>query len=104
MPSPGETIPTIRSPGTAPPFGANLTGRSELMPRTGIADGLREGSGGDFSFNLTARLFFGWGNPRPRGGGALHPPAPPPRHAFVNRPAPQPRQRALQLVVGIFDL
>jgi len=29
------------------------------MPRTGIADGLRAGSGGDFSLSLTARLFLG---------------------------------------------
>ena len=41
MPSPGVTMPTMRSPGTAPPFGAKFTGRSELMPRIGIADGLR---------------------------------------------------------------
>src|SRR3979409_1279883 len=58
MPSPGVTMPTMRSPGTAPPFGANLTGKSELMPRTGIADGLRAGSGGDFSFSLPPRLFL----------------------------------------------
>ena len=37
MPSPGVMMPTIRSPGTAPPFGAKRTGRSELMPRIGIA-------------------------------------------------------------------
>jgi hypothetical protein len=38
MPSPGVRMPTMRSPGTAPPFGANRTGRSELMPRIGIGD------------------------------------------------------------------
>ena len=43
------TTARTRSPGTAPPFGANFTGRSELMPRIGIADGLRCGSDGDFS-------------------------------------------------------
>jgi hypothetical protein len=48
----------MRSPGTAPPLGANLTGRSELMPRIGIAEVLRAGSGGDFSLSLTARLFL----------------------------------------------
>ena len=58
MPSPAVTIPTIRSPGTAPPFGANLTGKSELMPRIGIAEGLRGASGGDFNLSLTARLFL----------------------------------------------
>src|SRR3982074_3371048 len=37
MPSPGVRIPTMRSPGTAPPLGANRTGKSVLMPRIGIA-------------------------------------------------------------------
>ncbi len=36
MASPGVIMPTIRSPGTAPPFGANRTGRSLLIPRMGI--------------------------------------------------------------------
>ena len=40
---PGVTMPMIRSPGTAPPFGANLTGRSELIPRTGLTEALRAG-------------------------------------------------------------
>ena len=30
-------MPTIRSPGTAPPLGAKRTGKSELMPRMGMA-------------------------------------------------------------------
>src|SRR5665647_2578936 len=34
---PGVRMPTMRSPGTAPPSGAKLTGRSPLMPRIGIA-------------------------------------------------------------------
>ena len=37
MPSPGVRMPTMRSPGTAPPLGAKRTGRSLLMPRIGIA-------------------------------------------------------------------
>ena len=36
MPSPGVRMPTIRSPGTAPPSGAKRTGRSPLRPRIGI--------------------------------------------------------------------
>src|SRR6202042_1034204 len=36
MPSASRT-PTIRSPGTAPPLGANLTGVSRSMPRSGSA-------------------------------------------------------------------
>ena len=51
-------VTTMRSPGTAPPFGANFTGRSELMPRTGMTEALRAGCGGAFSFSLTARLFL----------------------------------------------
>lgn len=39
-------------PGTAPPFGANFTGRSELMPRIGMATGLRGSE--DFSLSLAA--------------------------------------------------
>ena len=37
MPSPAVMMPTMRSPGTAPPLGAKRTGRSLLMPRIGIA-------------------------------------------------------------------
>src|SRR5207302_1492161 len=37
MPSPGVMMPTMRSPGTAPPFGAKRTGNSPVTPRIGIA-------------------------------------------------------------------
>ena len=37
MPSPGPRMPTMRSPGTAPPLGAKRTGVSESMPRSGSA-------------------------------------------------------------------
>ena len=37
MPSPGVMMPTMRSPGTAPPSGAKRIGRSPSMPRIGIA-------------------------------------------------------------------
>src|SRR2546427_587361 len=36
-PSPGVRMPTMRSPGTAPPLGAKRTGKSVLMPRIGMA-------------------------------------------------------------------
>ena len=36
IPSPGVMMPTMRSPGTAPPS-AKRTGRSPLMPRIGMA-------------------------------------------------------------------
>ena len=55
MPLPGARIPIIRSFGTAPPLRRvefDLA-KTELITRTGIAEGLREGSGGDFSFSLT---------------------------------------------------
>ena len=39
IPSPGVKIPTMRSPGTAPPSGANRTGNSLLIPRMGMAVG-----------------------------------------------------------------
>ena len=35
MPSPGVRMPTMRSPGTAPPFGAKRTGVSQSTPRSG---------------------------------------------------------------------
>src|SRR5438874_846417 len=37
MASPGVKMPTMRSPGTAPPSDAKRTGRSLLMPRIGMA-------------------------------------------------------------------
>ena len=37
IPSPGVMMPTMRSPGTAPPSGAKRTGNSPFMPRIGIA-------------------------------------------------------------------
>ena len=45
----------MRSPGTAPPFGANRTGRSELMPRIGIEAALGSAVG---TLNFTALPFF----------------------------------------------
>ncbi len=39
-PLPGSRMPTIRSPGTAPPFGAKRTGSSPLMPLIGIDFGV----------------------------------------------------------------
>ena len=51
MPSPGVMMPTMRSPGTAPPLGAKRTGRSVLMPRIGIAAPLSASPG---SLNFTA--------------------------------------------------
>ena len=53
MPSPGVRMPTMRSPGTAPPSGAKRTGRSELMPRIGIAS-----SGAPGTLNFTACPVF----------------------------------------------
>jgi len=42
MPSPGVTIADdANRPAPRPPFGANLIGRSELTPPTGITDALR---------------------------------------------------------------
>src|SRR5229473_2339622 len=40
IPSPGVMMPTMRSPGTAPPLGAKRTGRSVLIPRIGMAEPL----------------------------------------------------------------
>ena len=37
MPSPGVRMPTMRSPGTAPPSGAKRTGASPRRPRMGMA-------------------------------------------------------------------
>ena len=45
----------MRSPGTAPPFGAKRTGRSLLMPRIGIGGGLLAPSG---TLNLSALPVF----------------------------------------------
>ena len=53
MPSPGVTMPTMRSPGTAPPSGAKLTGRSLWMPRIGIAGPCASGTR-----NFTEVSFF----------------------------------------------
>ena len=55
----------MRSPGTAPPFGANRTGRSELMPRIGI-DEACSASG---TLNLTALPFFSPNQPLSDFGG-----------------------------------
>ena len=49
IPSPGVMMPTMRSPGTAPPFGAKRTGSSLLMPRIGMLSGVPLGT-----LNLTA--------------------------------------------------
>ena len=115
MPSPGVTMPTMRSPGTAPPFGANLHRQvgidaADRNRRRGCAPD----AGGDFSFSLTARLFLApkradalflvVGIHRAGDVGGLHLAAADRGHHVVDRGARQPRQRALQLVVGVFDL
>ena len=55
IPSPGVRMPTMRSPGTAPPSGAKRTGRSPLMPRIGIAGPAALMPG---TLNLTEVSFF----------------------------------------------
>ena len=44
MPS-GARMPTMRSPGTAPPFGAKRTGVSKSMPRSGSASAASDSPG-----------------------------------------------------------
>ncbi len=120
IPSPGVMMPTMRSPGTAPPFGAKRTGRSVLMPRIGIAAPFSP-SAGTLNFTALAEfqaepaalrlrrnrrdaLVLVVGIHGARDVGGLHLAAADRRHHVVDRGARQPRQRALQLLVGIFDL
>ena len=113
----------MRSPGTAPPSGAKRTGRSLLMPRIGIAGPRRRPSG---TLNLTEvslleaepaalglaastamrgrALFLVVGIHRARDVGGLQFAAADRRHHLLDRGARQPRQRAVQLFVGIGDL
>jgi hypothetical protein len=84
------------------------------MPRTGITEALRAGCGGLLQLQLDREallgpvahhpLFLVVGIHRARDVGGLHLAAPDRRHHVLDRGARQPRQRALQLVVGIFDL
>ena len=84
------------------------------MPRIGIAEGLRDGIGRRFQLQLDREALLGAEPPdafflvigihRARDVGGLHLAASDRRHHVVDRGARQPRQRALQLVVGIFDL
>ena len=80
------------------------------MPRIGIAELLRAGIGGRFVADealLAAEapepLFLVVGIHRARDVGGLHLAAPDRRHHVVDRGPRQPRQRALQLVVGVFS-
>src|SRR6478609_3986521 len=112
MPSPGVRMPTMRSPGTAPPLGAKRTGKSELIPRMGMA---APGSPGTFTLTDLARLRpnqplsgFGCcafllvvGIHRPHHVGCAQLATTDRRHHLLERGTRQSRQRALELFVGI---
>ena len=120
MPSPGVMMPTMRSPGTAPPLGAKRTGRS----RIDAADRDRRAVlavSGTLNFTALARLspnqpLSAFGAARgdalvlvvgihgAHDVGGFHLAAADRRHHVVDRGARKPRQRAFELLVGIGDL
>ena len=117
IPSPGVRMPTMRSPGTAPPLGAKRTGMSQSTPRSGSAAPFSP-LPGTRNTRLAAlarpnqpalarrqrrpgfALLLEIGIDRAHHVGRIEFAAPDADEHVVDRAARQARQRALQLGVG----
>src|SRR3982074_3362378 len=103
MASPGVKMPTMRSPGTAPPSDAKRTGRSLLMPRIGMTP---PGAPAPRAFYFTDLGALARGAPPVGGGmrggahgGGPHPAAPGGGHPVLDRGPRQTRERARQVLI-----